>query len=92
MDALRREFGSQLEILGQEAGMHLVVTLPPGLDDQEISARATKEHLSLWPLSKSYLGEDIRQGFILGFGSTKATEMPAAVDRLRQVMAQGKRL
>ena len=92
VDALRREFGSQLEILGQEAGMHLVVTLPPGLDDQEISARATKEHLSLWPLSKSYLGEDIRQGFILGFGSTKATEMPAAVGRLRQVMAQGKRL
>src|SRR5580693_4673265 len=73
--ALQKEFGSEIEILGAEAGMHLVVTLPPGLSDQKISARAGKEGLWLWPLSAAYVGTSVRQGFILGFGGTKADEM-----------------
>ena len=86
VDAIRSEFGAQLEVVGAEAGMHLVVTLPEGLRDQEISVRAARQSLWLWPLSPSYLGLGARQGFILGFGSTKAAEMPRAVRRLRNVL------
>jgi GntR family transcriptional regulator/MocR family aminotransferase len=89
--ALVKEFGSELErsgmeILGAEAGMHLVVTLPPGLSDQKISARAAQDGLWLWPLSAAYAGTDVRQGFILGFGGTKADEMLHQVRRLRRAM------
>jgi len=84
--ALHKEFGSGVEILGAEAGMHLVVTLPPGLSDRKISARAAQEGLWLWPLSAAYVGEDVRQGFILGFGGTKADEMLHQVRRMRKVM------
>jgi GntR family transcriptional regulator/MocR family aminotransferase len=84
--ALRKEFGSEIEILGAEAGMHLVVTLPPGMSDQKISARAAEESLWLWPLSLAYAGPDVRQGFILGFGGTKAEEMPHQVRRMRKAM------
>ncbi len=89
--ALRKEFGpeierSQMEILGAEAGMHLVVTLPPGLSDQTISARAAQEGLWLWPLSAAYAGSKVRQGFILGFGGTKADEIPHQVRRLRRAI------
>src|ERR1700733_1820561 len=89
--ALRKEFGSELErsemeILGAEAGMHLVVTLPPGLSDQKISARAAQEGLWLWPLSAAYGGTNVRQGFILGFGGTKADEMHHQVRRLRKAI------
>jgi len=84
--SLRREFGSETEILGAEAGMHLVVTLPPGLSDRKISARATQEGLWLWPLSSAYAGTNARQGFILGFGGTKADEMLHQVRRLRKAV------
>ncbi len=84
--ALRKEFGSEIEILGAEAGMHLVVTLPPGLSDQKISARAAQEGLWLWPLSAAYAGPNVRQGFVLGFGGTKADEMLHQVRRLRKVI------
>jgi GntR family transcriptional regulator/MocR family aminotransferase len=85
--ALRKEFGSEIEILGAEAGMHLVITLPPGLSDQKISARAAQENLWLWPLSAAYAGTtNVRQGFILGFGGTKAEEMLHQVRRLRKAM------
>src|SRR5579863_3339023 len=89
--ALRKEFGSEIErcemgILGAEAGMHLVVTLPPGLSDRKISACAGREGLWLWPLSAAYAGTDARQGFILGFGGTKVDEMPHQVRRLRKAV------
>src|SRR5580658_10083319 len=84
--ALRKELGSEIEILGAEAGMHLVVTLPPGMSDQKISARAAQEGLWLWPLSLAYAGANVRQGFILGFGGTKAEEMLHQVRRLRRAM------
>lgn len=84
--ALRKEFGAEIEILGAEAGMHLVVTLPPGLSDRKISARAAQEGLWLWPLSAAYAGAEVRQGFILGFGGTRADDMPHQVRRLRKVI------
>ena len=71
--ALHKEFGSDIEILGAEAGMHLVITLPPGLSDKKISVRAAQEGLWLWPLSAAYVGTNaLASGFILGFGGTKA--------------------
>jgi GntR family transcriptional regulator/MocR family aminotransferase len=85
-EALRKEFGSEIEILGADAGMHLVMTLPPGLSDQKISARAAEEGLWLWPLSAAYAGTSVRQGFILGFGGTKAEDMPQQARRLRKAM------
>ena len=85
--SLRAEFGDELEIHGAEAGMHLAVMLPPGMNDREIVARAMRQRLWLWPLSPSYSGEKVRQGFILGFGSTPAEQIPRAVERLRAVVA-----
>jgi GntR family transcriptional regulator/MocR family aminotransferase len=86
VDGLRKEFGSTLDVMGADAGMHLVVTLPAGLRDQKLAARAAREKLWLWPLSPSYLGESSRQGFILGFGSTTEAEMPNAVRQLKRVV------
>jgi GntR family transcriptional regulator / MocR family aminotransferase len=84
--ALREEFGEEIEILGAEAGMHLVITIPYGLSDQKIAGEAAKEGLWLWPLSSAYLGGKARQGFILGFGGTKPEDMVRHVQRLRGVM------
>jgi GntR family transcriptional regulator/MocR family aminotransferase len=84
--ALRKEFGSQVEIVGAEAGMHLAMILPKGFRDIEIANRASRENLWLWPLSPSYLSKNSRQGFVLGFGSTQAVEMPGAVRRLKNAL------
>ncbi len=85
-DAIAQEFGSELQILGGEAGMHLVVTLAQGLSDEQISADAARKKLWLWPLSPSYLQQPSHQGLILGFGSTTTTDIPKAVCRLAEVI------
>lgn len=77
-----------VEVLGDEAGMHLTVTLPPGSRDVEIAERAARQSLWTWPLSASYLGEGKRPGFILGFGSTPVKEIPSAVRKLRELIGE----
>jgi GntR family transcriptional regulator/MocR family aminotransferase len=86
VEALTSTFGSSLGILGAEAGMHLTVTLPPGILDHEIALRAADEKLWLWPLSSTYSGKNVRQGFVLGFGSTKVSDIGNAVQRLSRLL------
>jgi GntR family transcriptional regulator / MocR family aminotransferase len=86
VESIRREFGNSLKILGAEAGIHLVVTLPRGFRDLEIAQRAALEKLWLAPLSSSYLGPAAHLGFILGFGGTPARDMPAAVRHMKSLL------
>jgi len=86
VNSLTRDLGSMVEVVGDEAGMHLAVMLQNGHRDVEVARRAVRLSLSIWPLSPSYLGE-ARQGFILGFGGTTTTEIPNAVRKLRTLLA-----
>ena len=88
VEAIRKEFGAGLEIVGTEAGMHLCILLPKNhRSDISLSKKAAQQQLWLWPLSPCYLGENSRQGFILGFGNTPAEEIPSAVRRLKTLVA-----
>ncbi|MDT8067431.1 MAG: PLP-dependent aminotransferase family protein [Terriglobia bacterium] len=90
VDALRQEFGPSLEILGAEAGLHVVIKLPHGVNDVQLSARAVQQKLWLWPLSCTYIGPPA-QGVILGFGSTPTREIPNAVRKLRELICEASR-
>lgn len=85
---LNQEFGDGIGILGSEAGMHLVVTLPPGCSDRTVATRAARDGLWLWPLSAAYIGPPVRQGLILGFGGTRADDMLHQVLRLRKAIRE----
>ncbi len=86
IDAIRNEFGDLLEVHGSAAGMHVSVTLPAEFNDREISMRASKERLWLWPLSRYYGGRQPRHGFVLGFGSTPAEQISTAVKHMRALI------
>ena len=81
IEAIRKEFGNAAEITGGQAGMHLSMALG-GIRDADIALRAADESLWLVPLSSSYLSKPPRRGFILGFGSTSAVQMPVAVQKM----------
>lgn len=84
-DTLTRNLGNMIEVVGDEAGMHLTALLRQGHRDVDLAQRAVPHKLSLWPLSRSYMGEP-RQGLILGFGGTRADEIPDAVRRLHNLL------
>lgn len=85
VENLREHLEKTLCPVGDEAGMHLTAMLSTKHRDEEVAARAVREKLSLFPLSRLYLGRP-RQGFVLGFGGTTASEIPVAVRRLRGLL------
>jgi GntR family transcriptional regulator / MocR family aminotransferase len=86
VEALTAEFGQRMEILGSEAGTHLVAIPDEQVDDRRFAARAAEEGLWMWPLSPSYLGEKRRHGFVLGYGSASSRILPKAVRHLAQLL------
>ena len=85
VDALGRNFGPRLQVVGAEAGIHLVAILDRG-GDRPVSERAARTGLWAMPLSACYAGKPRRRGFVLGYGGTGTAQIPRAVARLRDVI------
>lgn len=84
-DSVRKILGDRVEVAGDEAGMHLTVFLREGSRDEELARRGAANKLSLWPLSRLYMGAP-KQGLILGFGGTTSKAIPEAVHKLRKLL------
>ena len=89
VEALEKEAGGVLEVMGGEAGLHLVATLGKGRRDRPLSLSAARQGLWAMPLSSCYRGDPGRQGLVLGFGGTNATGLRAAVRALARVIGSG---
>jgi GntR family transcriptional regulator/MocR family aminotransferase len=86
--ALTEEFGERMEILGSEAGTHLVAIPDEEVDDRKFVERAAEQELWMWPLSPTYLGKKRRHGFVLGYGSAPSRIMSKAVRHLARLLHQ----
>ena len=86
VDAIREMLGEEFEILGEQAGMHLVVSLPVGLNDRDVARAASERELWTMPLSWCYARPSKRQGLVLGYGGSNVTEIRAGVKRLSEVI------
>jgi GntR family transcriptional regulator/MocR family aminotransferase len=87
VDQLGKTLGKALEIHGAEAGMHLAAVFRSERDDVAIAHKAAAAGVWLWPLSRSYVTKSVRKGFVLGYGNVAAQRMPAAVEKLRHILA-----
>ena len=59
------------------AGLHLVLALPPGTDDKAIAAEAAAQGVIARPLSIYYFGRNPSPGLILAFAAVPQEEMLA---------------
>lgn len=83
---IERELSPSCTVVGGEAGMHLTLLIGEGARDTEIAAKAAERNLWLSALSLAYAGGAPRQGFILGFGNTRASEIPGAIRLLKRLL------
>jgi GntR family transcriptional regulator / MocR family aminotransferase len=72
-----------LEVIGAEAGMHLVALLPPGSDDAVVSKKAGEKGISATPLSSCYLNAPAKSGLILGYAGAALHQIHDGVRKLR---------
>jgi GntR family transcriptional regulator/MocR family aminotransferase len=86
VESVRTILGEDFKILGEQAGMHLVVSLPQGLSDRAVAKAAAEVELWTMPLSWCYVRPSKRQGLVLGYGGSSPTEIRAGVRKLAEVI------
>lgn len=91
VNLIRDELGSAVELLGAEAGMHLVLQIPAGSDDVAISKAAAARGVAAMPLSPTYANASLaRAGLVLGFAGTPPEKMREGMRVLKDVIATGR--
>ena len=86
--AIQIQMGDMLEVIGAEAGMHLVALLPRGTNDVAVSRKAAERGISAIPLSTCYLTPPTRGGLILGYGGANSHQIDDGISKLR-ISVQG---
>lgn len=90
--AIAREFGDKYPVQGEQAGLHLALSLPANCDDLALSEQARQLGIIVRPLSGYYLHDtpiNLRQrGLILGYASVPLEEIGPTFARLAQLMRQ----
>ncbi|MFZ3332301.1 MAG: PLP-dependent aminotransferase family protein [Candidatus Acidiferrales bacterium] len=83
VEEIRKQADGRLEVIGAEAGMHLVALLPPGVSDMAVAKKAAKIGMSAMPLSSCYMKPPARGGLILGYGGVDAQQIREGMSKLR---------
>jgi GntR family transcriptional regulator/MocR family aminotransferase len=87
LDALRTAFGHDVEVLGESAGMHVVVRLPVR-DSAAFAARARAAGVTVMTTDPHRLLGANPGEFIFGFAQHHEAAIRSAVARLGELLAQ----
>jgi len=85
IDALQRHYGDAVEIVSATAGIHLVVLLPRGMDDESTAARVRAAGIACSALSACCLERPQQGGLILGYGGVASDQIDESVRRLARI-------
>ncbi|WP_297442489.1 PLP-dependent aminotransferase family protein [Acidocella sp.] len=86
LDAIRREFGDTLPVMGDNAGLHLVLGLN-GADDRQIAREAVQAGIVTRPLSGYYRSPGPPQsGLLLGYACVREEAIAPAFATLSAVL------
>lgn len=84
---IAKRYGDALEIVGGDAGLHLVLRLPDGVDDRAVAAEALAENIVVRPLSGYYARrDDAGSGLLIGYACVPDEEIEPAFETLAGVI------
>jgi GntR family transcriptional regulator/MocR family aminotransferase len=84
--ALQYHFSGRVEILGENAGMHLMVRLQTKLGDEELVQSACAEGVGLVSARLYYLKNGRRDEFVLGYANLSERKILEGVRRLAKIV------
>jgi GntR family transcriptional regulator/MocR family aminotransferase len=73
-------------LLGDTAGLHVVLDLPPGTADQ-VAAAARRRGVAVQTLDRYFAGQPTAGGLVLGYGGASVSQVSRACQVLRQIVA-----
>jgi GntR family transcriptional regulator / MocR family aminotransferase len=88
VQALKFHFGEKAIILGEQAGLHVMVKFKIHLDDDEIIQRAAKVGVGMLSASTHYLDCPNSSEFIFGYGELNEQQLVEGICRLGEVLTK----
>lgn len=88
VQALQNHFGDRVTILGEQAGIHVMVRFSTELEDTEIQQRAESMGIGLMPARPHYLKGGGAHEFVLGYGELEEDAIRVGVTKLAQVLIE----
>ena len=88
MDALVRHLGQRVTILGENAGIHLMVRLHTHLSDKEIVAKAAQQGVELVNAQRYYIEGAGKCEFVIGYSDLTEAKITEGICRLAQVLVE----
>ena len=88
LSALETEFGQDLEVISQAAGLHVTVKWYEGISERDWSERAQQENIVVRPFSfYEYAAKDNRdwRAVVLGFGNIALFEIPNKIRAIARI-------
>ncbi|MEH6935255.1 PLP-dependent aminotransferase family protein [Bacillus sp. JJ783] len=81
------EMGAHIHILGEQSGLHIVLHVHNGMNEQELIHAAAKQRIKLYPLSTYDSIHNLREAsfVLLGFGSIPEDCIETVVKLLKRV-------
>lgn len=74
------------QIIGQDAGLHITLLLPDGLDDLQVAAEARAAGVVVAPLSEYRRSTPGPPGLVIGYATPSAPDLHKALTILTQVL------
>jgi GntR family transcriptional regulator/MocR family aminotransferase len=86
VEALKTYFKKRAVILGEKAGIHVMVRFKSDLSDEEIIEKAAKVGVSLMSANPYYLTNHPKGEFIFGYGELTETQLTEGIRRLAEII------
>jgi GntR family transcriptional regulator / MocR family aminotransferase len=86
IQALKKYFGNQVTILGENAGLHLMVQFHTDFSDQEVVAKAAERGVKLVTAQRYYLKNAGKSEFVIGYSNLSEEKISEGVFRLAQAL------
>ncbi|SCK11486.1 PLP-dependent aminotransferase family protein [Vogesella sp. LIG4] len=89
LTAIRQHFGERLPVHDGAAGLHLVLGLPQGSNDQALCEAAMAAGILTRPLSQYYRGPQPQPGLLLGYAHVDEADIARHFATLARVIRHG---
>ncbi|MBC8120826.1 MAG: PLP-dependent aminotransferase family protein [Gemmatimonadaceae bacterium] len=86
VETLHAHLGNRASVLGEEAGMHVLVRFQTHLSDEALVARAAEAGVGLTSAAANYLHSDVQGEFILGYADLTPERLVEGVVRIARIL------
>jgi len=87
VSALKHHFGNRVTIMGEQAGIHVMVKLQTSISDKDVVERAAQVGVGLMSAQNHYLHPQKTGEFIFGYAELTVEQIDRGIRRLARVLS-----